>query len=80
MKLLKNAGFVRITFERRWSYRDDKFMWFEKNKGDFSYMKGTKDYYILEIRYREKLEEISQFLTDNGVKNEDEYGYLKVYY
>ena len=50
MKLLKNAGFVRITFERRWSYRDDKFMWFEKNKGDFSYMKGTKDYYILEIR------------------------------
>jgi len=55
-------------------------MWFPVNKGHFSYMKGTKDYFILECREIKPLEDIYTFLNENGVRVEKELGYLKVYY
>ena len=80
MKLLKKAGFVRITYRRSYSYSERRFMWFPANKGDFSYMKGTKDYFILECGEIKPLEDIYIFLNENGVRVEKELGYLKVYY
>ena len=82
MTLLKKAGFVRITFKRLYSYRDEKFLWYPANKGDFSYMKGDSSHFVLEVSEKEKLNEIVDFLTKNKVKceNPNGYGYIKVYY
>ena len=80
MKLLKRGGFIRITYRRSYSYRERRFVEVASNKGHFSYMKGTRDYFTLECMEIEPVEDIFNYLNENGVKVEKDLGFLRVYY
>lgn len=75
MKLLKENDLIRITFVRSWSNKQDKFLWFEKNKGHFT-VSRSNDYFTLEVRYPEDYIKIKTVLSDNGVEFEENFGTL----
>jgi hypothetical protein len=77
MKLLKENGLIRVTFERYFDGRSDKFMYQEANKGHFTVSTGRgMKYFTLEVRYKENFEKIQEVLTKNGVEFTANYGSL----